>query len=185
LKSVKIPRLAVPQELVYRLFYPQIPLIISAKFRGIIAAMPAVSCMSVSNAPPVIAVSVGRSLRTDLVMKKAKNFALSWVDFRYREIVKLLSMPGKKTNKLKEVGVPYMNLLGTPVPRAAIAYAICEKKKVIEVGDHDLFMGRVIGSMASLDFDEYWKFSEYRPILYRGSAFRSPFTTVYSKHSGR
>ncbi len=64
--------------------------------------------------------------------------------------------------------IPYGLVLGAPVLDASIAYAILEREKVIDVGDHDLFIGRVTGAMASLDFDEYWKFNDYRPVLYLG-----------------
>ena len=73
-------------------------------------------------------------------------------------------------NRLK---IPYGLVLGAPVLDASIAYAILEREKVIDVGDHDLFIGRVTGAMASLDFDEYWKFKDYRPVLYLGSAKRT------------
>ncbi|MDA4129869.1 MAG: flavin reductase family protein [Thaumarchaeota archaeon] len=181
MKPAKIPRLAVPPEFVYRLFYPQIPIVVTAAFHAAVAAMPAVSCISISNDPPTIAAAVGKSLRTNRILKRAKTFGISWFHFKDRKILELLSVSGKKGNKLKELRVPYRTLFGTPIPRSSMAYVICKKKNVIDVGDHDLFVGHVIGAMASTDFDEYWMFSDYRPVLYRGSAFRAPFTTIKQK----
>jgi flavin reductase (DIM6/NTAB) family NADH-FMN oxidoreductase RutF len=150
-------------------------MILSVKSGNTVAGMPAVSCMSLSNEPALVAVAVGKSLWTNAVMKKTRNFAINWIDFNERKIMELLSTPSKNVDKLKAAGIPYVRLLGTPVLKDSVAYAICEKTRLIETGDHTLFLGKVIGAMASLDFDEYWKFSEYRPVLYRGSSFRAPF----------
>ena len=139
--------------------------------------MPAVSCMSVSDEPALIAVAVSSSLRTNNVMKKARAFAISWIDFKKRKILSLLSGASKSRDKLKCAGVAYCPLLGAPVLNDSLAYVICEKTKELETGDHTLFLGKVIGAMASLDFDEYWNSSDYRPILYRGSSFRAPYIT--------
>jgi len=143
--------------------------------------MPAVSCISVSNDPATIAVAVGKSLRTNFVLEKARTFGVSWFHFKDRKILDLLSISGKMGNKLKELRVPYRTLFGTPIPKSSMAYVICKKKGAIDVGDHDLFLGRVIGAMALTDFDQYWKFSDYRPALYRGSSFRAPYTTIKKK----
>lgn len=177
-----MPRLAVQPELFYRLFYPQVPLLLSAKAGGEVAAMPAVSCMAVSDHPAIIAVAVGSSLRTNRIMKKARNFAISWIDYNHRKILELLSFHNKRKDKLRGAGIDYLLLFGAPVPKVSVAYGICQKMKAEDLGNHTLFLGKVIGAMASTDFDEYWKFSDYPPVIYRGSKFKTPFVTL--KRSG-
>ena len=178
LNSAKIPRLAVSREFVYRLFYPQIPIVLTARSGKSTAAMPAVSCMSVSNDPPLLAVAVDKSLKTNRVLKKATNFGVNWIDFRKRRIADSLSLPSKTNDKLKQAGIPYIDLLNAPILEDSMAYVICKKTQELNLGDHTLFVGEVIGAMASTDFDEYWKYSDYRPLLYRGSPFRAPYLTV-------
>ena len=130
----------------------------------------------------MIAVSVRRDSKTNGVMKKAKNFSINWLNLRDRKIVAQLSAGNKSPNKLKALNIPYLLAFGSPVLNASVAYAICQKESEFEAGDHDLFVGRLTGIMASLDFDENWKFEDYKPILYLGSNFRNPFSTLHRGH---
>ncbi len=174
----KIPRLAVRPEHVYRLFYPSVPSILCAKWKAV-SAMPVSSAVAVSDSPARIAVAVKKGLGTDLIMRRAPAFSLNWLDSQKRGLVTRLSR-GKirSKDKLGSLKISYMILMKTPVLEDSLAYVILEKEKTLDVGDHHLFIGRVIGAMASLDFDQYWKFREYRPILYLGSGNKKTFATL-------
>jgi flavin reductase (DIM6/NTAB) family NADH-FMN oxidoreductase RutF len=76
-------------------------------------------------------------------------------------------------DKLSILHIPYKLVFDAPVLEDSVAYAICETRRVLPLGNHDLFIGHVIGAIASLDFDEYWKFKSYDPILYLGSGKRT------------
>ena len=140
--------------------------------------MPANSCMPISDDPPLLAVSVRRGSKTNRVLKRSKTFSVNWIGFSDRKLITLLSESSKFPDKLKALKIPYQEIMSTPVISMAQAYAICERKSVQEAGDHDLTIGGLVGSMASIDFDENWKFEDYRPILYLGSNFRDPYTTI-------
>lgn len=174
-----IPRLAVNPETVYRLFYPHVPVIVCAKSNQI-SAMPAASAVSISHSPPMVAVSVKRKLTTNLVIRRSSTFSLNWVDFKKRRLINKLAEPRKKKtkDKLKSLDIPYYVVLGSPILEEAVAYAIVKKERMITTGDHDLFIGTVHGAMASLDFDEYWKFRAYKPPLYVGSEKRASFVSI-------
>jgi flavin reductase (DIM6/NTAB) family NADH-FMN oxidoreductase RutF len=177
MKKRIVPRLSVNLTQAYRLFYPQVPMIIACRYRTQIAAMPANSCMSVSDKPPMFAVSIRKELKTDIILKKSKNFSVNWLNFRQRKYVNQLAAKSNSLDKLSALNVPYFEVMHAPILEQAQAYAICETKSIQDFGDHDLFVGRVIGAMASLDFDTNWKFVDYHPILYLGSNFKNPFTT--------
>jgi flavin reductase (DIM6/NTAB) family NADH-FMN oxidoreductase RutF len=155
-------------------------MILAAKSGETIAAMPANSCMPVSNEPPLIAVAVRRGSKTNEVLALARNFSVNWLNYSDRKIVSLLAGSSNSEDKLSSFGITYDRVFEAPVLRKAIAYAICKKKSVIKTGDHDLFTGQLVGAMASLDFDENWKYVEYHPILYLGSELRNPYTTIAS-----
>jgi flavin reductase (DIM6/NTAB) family NADH-FMN oxidoreductase RutF len=138
--------------------------------------------MPVSNEPTMIAVSVRKDSKTNSVLMEAKNFSINWLNLSERKIVSQLSSGNNSSNKLKARNIPYFLAFGSPVLHASVAYAICQKESVLEAGDHDLFVGRLIGAMASLDFDENWKFEGYKPILYLGSNFRNTFSTLDRGH---
>ena len=181
----KIPKLAVKQNFAYRLFYPQIPMVLAAKYHSLLAAMPTNSCMMASDEPAMIAVSVPKGSKTNAVLRKAKNFAINWLNFRDRKIVNQLFFGNKSRDELRALNIPYLLVFGAPVLDASVAYLICRKESEFEAGDNDLFLGRFVGAMASLDFDEYWKFEDYKPALYVGSNFRNPFWTLDQGHSAR
>ena len=44
----------------------------------------------------------------------------------------------------------------------------CQIIRKHSVGDHDLFIVKVIKAYASQDFKNYWLFKKYEPILYNG-----------------
>jgi flavin reductase (DIM6/NTAB) family NADH-FMN oxidoreductase RutF len=142
--------------------------------------MPVSSVIPVSDNPARIAVSVNKTLKTNSVLRRASFFSLNWLDFKNRKLVEKLSKVrlSKTSDKLKSLRIPYEVVLGVPVLKDSLAYMILEKEKIIDVGDHNLFIGRVQGAMASLDFDEYWKFKEYNPILYLGSGRKNSFVTL-------
>jgi len=156
-------------------------MVIASRYRKDVAAMPANSCMPVSSDPPHFAVSVKRDLKTDQILKRSKVFSVNWIGYNDKRIITLLSKSSKSANKLDAFDIPYQEILGAPVISSAEAYAICQKKSVQKVGDHDLIVASVTGVMASIDFDENWKFEDYRPILYLGSSFQDPFTTIQLK----
>ena len=133
----------------------------------------------------MIAVSVRKGSKTNAVLKKAKNFSINWLDLRNRKIVAQLSSGNRSPDKLKALNIPYLIVFGAPVLNASVAYAICKKESEFEAGDHDLFVGRLLGAMASLDFDENWRFEDYKPVLYLGSNFRNPFATLDRSHFAR
>jgi flavin reductase (DIM6/NTAB) family NADH-FMN oxidoreductase RutF len=175
----RLPRLAAKPEIAYRLFYPHVPAILCVK-AGQVSAMPVASAVPVSHNPSMVATAIRKGLTTHRLMRRSSIFSLNWVDFRKRKIVTTLSTPRriKTRDKLEACNIAYHIVLGTPVLDDACAYLIIKKERMIAVGDHDLFIGRVVGAMASLDFDEYWKFKEYRPILYLGSRRRKNYTTI-------
>ena len=142
--------------------------------------MPVASAVPVSDNPPKIAVAVKKDLRTNRILRDSTTFSLNWIDFKKKGLVTNLSKfrAGSDTNKLRALKISYRIVLGAPVLEESVAYLILRKEKKIDVGDHDLFLGRVLGAMATLDFDEYWSFRKYSPILYLGSEKRKKFATL-------
>lgn len=172
---------------VYRLFNPQVPVIICSKFRKEIAAMPANSCSSVSNSPPLVSLALKKGIRTNTIVRSSQVFSLNWINFEpesSRRIVLDLAKPSLEKrsyrDKLNEYNIPYRILKGAPVLNNARAFALCRINKQLAVGDHDLFIARVTYARAIRDFteDEYWRFQDYKPVLYVGSIRRNPLITM-------
>jgi flavin reductase (DIM6/NTAB) family NADH-FMN oxidoreductase RutF len=180
LKSIRL-------EIVYRLFNPQVPVIICAKSGRDVAATPANSCSSASDSPPMVSLALKRGTRTNYVLRSSLRFSMNWINFKpesSRKIVPKLAKPSdpraKAFDKLKQNKIPYVTLQKTPFLKQACAFALCTVEKRITTGDHDLFISRVTHARAIDDFveDEYWRFETYKPILYVGSIRPNPLITI-------
>jgi flavin reductase (DIM6/NTAB) family NADH-FMN oxidoreductase RutF len=156
----------------YRLFYPAIPVVVAASYRGKTSAMPAVSIISLSNKPALIGISSSPSHATYGTIVKAKSMSVSWLDRRYAQTVEALGTKSgtEIPDKLGAAGLHH-ELKGSPevpVIREASAYLACALAGVQRFGDHHLIVAEVKEARASEDFSDYWAFKVYHPILYSG-----------------
>lgn len=165
------------------MFYPQVPVIVCSKFMDQIAAMPANSCMSISNKPAMVALAIYTTSRTASVVRRSRKFSINWINYVDRDARRALldlskSLADKNVkDKLSANGVPYSLQLRIPVIASAEAFALCNLKRTLLTGDHYLFVGHITAAYASPDFEEYWKFSKYSPPLYLGSNRSRPLRT--------
>ncbi|MDG6996574.1 MAG: flavin reductase family protein, partial [Nitrososphaerota archaeon] len=181
-----LPRSAlqlVKKQVAYRLFYPQVPVILCAKHGRSVAAMPANSCMPLSDSPTLVGVSVRNGSKTEKVLSKAPSFSLCWLGYSVeseRIVNDLSSKAGSEADKLKTFGIPYKTIGGVPVLDDSEAFIVCRKMSSEEIGDHTLFVGIIQTARASSDFseDEYWRFNSYKPMLYLGSNKKHLFATL-------
>lgn len=180
LKPVKL-------SIVYRLFNPHVPVIICSMFRKGVGAMPANSCSSVSDSPPLVSLALRKGIRTNRILRSSSRFSINWMNFEpesSRRTILDLAKPSESGNrekdKLSEHNIPYKIVRGVPVLEQVCAFAICNVQKRLAAGDHDLFIARVNYARAISDFtaDEYWRFEDYRPILYVGSIRPNPLITL-------
>lgn len=167
-------RRRVQDSLLHRLFYPQVPAVIAVRANGVVGGMPATSVMHVSTRPPVIATSIMTGLYTRELLEKSRYFSVNWLDYSYAKAIDVLGFtPGRGLkDKIKEAGLdwePGSTNKDIPVIKEAVAVLECRLSKSLSMGDHDLIMAEVLGSFAIDDFQDYWAFKEYKPILYLGA----------------
>ncbi|MDA4123361.1 MAG: flavin reductase family protein [Thaumarchaeota archaeon] len=171
----------VERSKVYRLLYPTVPAIIAAAHQGKVAAMPVVSLVSLSNSPPLVGFSSSASHSTYKTILEAGRFSVSWMDRRFEdEITRLGTSSGSKTpDKLRSVGLHHRpgKVLGVPLIEEAAASLECRFSLSQRLGDHNLVVGEVKSAQAVDDFEEYWTFQHYSPLLYSGlgRSFRGPY----------
>ena len=156
---------------IYRLLYPAVPAIISCSDRGLIYAMPVVSMIALSNDPPLIGVSSSPKHSTHEAIASVRCFSLSWVDASLVRSLEILGTTGHGTvDKLQSAGLKHTRgrSLDVPIVEGAVAWLECSLYARQSLGDHELLVGKVLEARASDDFQEYWKFRDYSPILYAG-----------------
>ncbi len=164
--------MSVDPALLHRLFYPQVPAVLSVQYRNRVSAMPVVSYSSVSDRPPLVSVACKPESFTCKLLVKARSFSLCFLDARFRgNVERLAGVSGAAVrDKLKESGLDHSpgGTLKVPVIRAASATLECAVMESAMKGDHLLSIGEVRASRATKAFSDSWDFREYRPILYTG-----------------
>ncbi len=162
----------VDPKLIHRLFYPQVPAVLSAQHRGRVSAMPVVSYLSVSTRPPVVAVGCDPASFTLRLASTGRAFSLSLLDRSHLKAVeRLASTSGRGVqDKLAEAGIAYTagRKVEAPVIEGAEATLECTLHSRRRVGDHVLLFGLVKTCYAKRTFAEFWDFTRYEPILYTG-----------------
>ncbi len=156
---------------VYRLLYPAVPAILACSDRGLIYAMPVVSMISLSNSPPLIGVASSPQHSTHKAIASVGCFSLSWVDASLvRPLEVLGTTPLVGVDKLQTAGLKHTRgkTLDVPIVEGAVAALECTLYARQTLGDHELLVGKVQDARASEDFQEYWRFKTYNPVLYAG-----------------
>jgi flavin reductase (DIM6/NTAB) family NADH-FMN oxidoreductase RutF len=156
---------------VYRLLYPAVPAIMACEDAGLIYAMPVVAVISISGTPPLVGIASSPSHSTHQAVVRAGCFSLSWVDAALAHSVDVLGTTQRTTeDKLSAAGLAHTagEKLAVPVIEAAVASLECSLHSRLTLGDHELLVGMVESVRASDDFQEYWGFQTYEPLLYAG-----------------
>lgn len=169
----------VDPSLIHRLFYPQVPLVMSAAYMGRVTAMPVVSYASVSDTPPMVVVACNPSSFTCKLAQRAGAFSLSVLDRGQVEALSsLATLSGAKVkDKLAAAGLRHANgeRLKVPVIEGSLATLECRLKSKRRTGDHLLLVAEVEAASAASTFTDFWDYSKYRPVLYTG--WRDGMTT--------
>jgi len=157
---------------IHRLFYPQVPAVLSTISGGRVSAMPVVSYAAVSTSPPLVIVACDpRSFTLQLALD-SRAFSLSILGkSKVKAVEKLAVESGRRVrDKLYACGLAHSRgaELDIPVLRNAEATLECEVRSGRRLGDHVLLVGVVRACRASKKFKGSWNFERYRPILYTG-----------------
>jgi flavin reductase (DIM6/NTAB) family NADH-FMN oxidoreductase RutF len=148
-------------------------------------AMPVVSILSLSGDPPLIGVSSSPTHVTHEAILRAKCFSLSWVDASLiRSLEVLGTTPHNAGDKLSSAGLEHTRgrTLDVPIVEGAVATLECSLYARQALGDHELLVGKVQDARASDDFQGYWKFQAYTPVLYSG--IQDGSLRTYQAHPG-
>jgi len=168
---------------IHRLFYPQVPVVITVGFNGRIGGMPAIWHTPLSFKPPLIGVAIAPEHATHEMIMGAKAFGVNWLDFSYaKQVGELGDLSGKDfVNKLAIVGFDAINgeASGQPLISEASAVLECHYSDRYRVGTHQLIVGRVMAAKANDNFKEYWNLARYNPLLYAGTESRKRKSWIF------
>jgi flavin reductase (DIM6/NTAB) family NADH-FMN oxidoreductase RutF len=136
--------------------------------------MPVAYVMPLSFKPPLVGIAVHPSRHTHDMIRFSEEFAIN-VPGRslIHHIQYLGSVSGKELDKFELTKLPMLKArkVGAPLIEGCIGYIECGLEDALRVGDHTLFVGRVVA--ASVDdeaFDETWLLADddHKPLHYLG-----------------
>ncbi len=158
---------------VYRLFYPQIAVIIASRAADRVEAVAINSVISGSSDPPRVVFAMKREATILGITRESGSFSVNWMDSKYVTSVDFLGFQreGKPKDKIKAAGLTWMpgSKTSAPIVSEAAATLECTLDRVIPLGDNDLVLGNVVSTRTSGDFSEYWQFKTYKPLIYFGA----------------
>src|SRR5208282_2893350 len=141
---------------VHRLFYPQVPVVVTVEFEGQIGGMPAIWCTPLSFDPPLIGVAVAPDHQTFKMLMGARTFGINWLDYSYaKELAQLGNTSAKGlTNKLTSAGLKTFKGKKTmqPLIEQSSANLECQLNQNYRVGTHELVVGEVLSASALSSF---------------------------------
>ena len=157
----------------HRLFYPQVPVVITVEFEGRIGGMPAIWHTPLSFVPPMFGVAIAPEHETYRLIKGARAFGVNWLDFSYADGVGELGEIGGRGYVNKLSSVDFRTIRGEachqPLIVGASAILECRYSDTYRIGTHRFIVGRVIAARANRNFSDYWDNTQYHPLLYSGT----------------
>jgi flavin reductase (DIM6/NTAB) family NADH-FMN oxidoreductase RutF len=148
--------------------------LVTTRWRDQTDVMPAIWTTPLSRVPPLVGVVVHPSRHTHDMIRFAEQFALN---FPGRDLMNhshyFGAVSGRDVNKLdlSKLTTFKATKVDSPLIDGCIAHVECGLEDALRLGDHTLFVGRVLAVQAEGDsFDETWLLGDpdYRPLHYLG-----------------
>jgi len=162
-----------PEEFDYVL-YPTNVLVVTAEHKGRVSGMVAAWWSPISLNPPLLGVSISPERFTYRLIRESGKFGVNVLDFKYVDKLPYFGDVSGRfcADKITRSGLTLTKGERTGVVLIKEATAALELSlfKVVELGDHDLVVGRVESVYVSPDFEGVWRLEEYEPLLYLGRA---------------
>jgi flavin reductase (DIM6/NTAB) family NADH-FMN oxidoreductase RutF len=157
-----------------RLLNPGPVAIVTTSWRAMTNAAPVAWTVPLSMGPPLVGCVVHPHRHTADMIRFSEEFALNIPGPALaRQAAFLGSQSGLNTNKIEASGLDTFGALSIDAPliEGCLAWIECGLQDVIPIGDHTLFVGRVV-KVQALDeaYAQTWKLEERRfsPLAYIG-----------------
>lgn len=113
--------------------------------------MPVGWMMCCSFEPPMMAVAVGRTRHTNLLLRRTGRFVLAFAGESQADLVRQTgSCSGRDTDKFARLGIPFETgeITGCPLLAEAALNFECEVAGTLDTGDHTVFAARILAAHA-------------------------------------
>ncbi len=149
-------------------------LLVTTSWHGKANVMPVAYAMPLSFTPPLVGIAVHPSRHTHDMIRFSEEFAINVPGRKFLHHVQYLgSVSGKDLDKLEQTKLPTIRArkVDAPLIDGCMGYVECGLEDALRLGDHTLFVGRVVAaSMDDEAFEETWLLADddYKPLHYLG-----------------
>jgi flavin reductase (DIM6/NTAB) family NADH-FMN oxidoreductase RutF len=166
-------KVKVDPELAYRLLHPRHTVLVScADKNGKANIITLAWSMPVSINPPIVAISIAPKRYSHQLIEKTREFVVNIPTMNIvRETLFCGRRSGKTYDKFKETGLTPLpaKMVQPPIIKECVAHLECKLHQQITVGDHTLFIGRVLTAYTDdCVFDEKFDLEKVKPIYHMG-----------------
>jgi flavin reductase (DIM6/NTAB) family NADH-FMN oxidoreductase RutF len=148
--------------------------LVTTRWRDETDVMPAIWTTPLSRTPPFVGVAVNPARHTHDMIRFSEEFALNFPSRELRDHTQYFgTVSGRDVGKLDLSRLPTFKAakINAPLLENCIAHIECGLEDALRIGDHTLFVGRVLVVQAELDaFDDTWLLEDrdYSPLHYLG-----------------
>jgi len=162
----------IKNELAYRLINHGPLLVVSASYEKKETFTPIAWNMPVEHTPPLIAITVSKENFINKLIKKSREFSLNILDACFiPQIIKFGSVSGADKDKIKEskLSTKKCAKIKCRYIKESTAVIECILKKIINIGDVDIFIGEAVFCRASDAFSAgVWDIKKIRTVHHLG-----------------
>ncbi len=154
--------------------YPAVATIVTSHADGRDNAMAVAWHTSISREPPIYCVSISSKRFTHGLIKASGEFVVNFMPWEKRELVaKVAGCSGRDVNKFRAFAIAAQpgNEVAAPVLADAYAAYECRVMEGFTLGDHDLFVGKIVAvhwDESVFTKDEFSDPELAHPVLYLG-----------------
>lgn len=148
--------------------------LVTTRWHGVANVMPVAWNMPLSHDPPLVGIAVHPSRHTYDMLRLSGEFALNVPSNRLMNHVQYLgTVSGRDVQKIELAKLPTFKAqrVEAPLLEGCLAYIECSVEEVLRLGDHHLFVGKVLAAQAEGEaFEEAWLLedADYKPLHYLG-----------------
>jgi flavin reductase (DIM6/NTAB) family NADH-FMN oxidoreductase RutF len=148
--------------------------LVTTRWRDQIDVMPAIWVAPVSRMPPLVAVAVHPSRHSHDLMRFAEEFA---INIPGRDLLNHVHyfgiVSGRDVSKLElaKLSTFKAQKVESPLIEGCLGHIECGLEDALRLGDHTLFVGRVVAVQADREaFEETWTLADpdHKPLHYLG-----------------
>ncbi|HEY8491282.1 MAG TPA: flavin reductase family protein [Dehalococcoidia bacterium] len=160
-----------------RLLVPGPVCLVTTTWKGSDNVAPVAWSMPLSVSPPLVGIAVHPARHTHDMIRFSEEFAINIPGPRLLNHVQYFgSVSGRDLDKLDLSKLPTFRArkVDAPLLEHCVAYIECGLEDAYAIGDHTLFVGRVVAVAAEKEaFDEAWLLEDpdLRPLHYLGGAW--------------